>query len=154
MLVRLTRRAFPLVLTVFAGALLPAQFATNGALAEELRSLTLTGAVSYLVGALFLFTLLKARRLEPDWLAARRGPRWAWLGGIVGSFYVVGSVLLTRTLGAALATTLVIASQIVTAVLLDHFGVLGLQQRRVNRLRFMAVLLALAALGLRFWGMK
>lgn len=110
----------PLALTVGAGALLPAQFAVNGALAAHLGSLTLTGASSYLTGVLALFGLLRLQRARPDWPAARRAPRWAWLGGAVGSAYVVGSVLLTRTLGAALATTLVIASQMVTAILLDH----------------------------------
>jgi bacterial/archaeal transporter family-2 protein len=143
-----------ILLAVFAGSLLPSQFATNGALANYLQTSVLTGAVSYIVGSLGLFTLLMVQRLKPDWAAARREPLWAWLGGVVGSAYVVGSVILTRELGAALATTLVIASQIVTAILLDHFGVLGLEQRRINPLRLAAVLLAFAALALRFWGMQ
>lgn len=143
-----------ILLAVFAGSLLPTQFATNGALANHLQTATLTGAVSYLVGSLGLFLLLTLQHLKPDWPAARKAPRWAWLGGVVGSAYVVGSVILTRELGAALATTLVIASQIVTAILLDHFGVLGLEQRRINPLRFAAILLTFAALGLRLWGMQ
>lgn len=148
------RRTLPLTLAVLAGSLLPAQFATNGALAGEWRSLTLTAATSYVVGAAFLFLLIRVMRLSPDWAAARRAPRWVWLGGVVGSAYVVGSVLLTRTLGAALATTLVIASQIVTAIVLDHLGALGLQRRPVNRVRLLAVLLALGALGVRLWGAR
>lgn len=147
-------RVIPLLLTVFGGALLPAQFATNSALAGALGSVILTGAVSYTVGAAFLAVLVGVRRLEPDWAAARRGPLWAWLGGLVGSAYVVGSVVLTQALGAALATTLVIASQVVTAILLDHFGVLGLPRRRINRARSTAVALVLAALALRFWGLR
>jgi bacterial/archaeal transporter family-2 protein len=154
MSIRSAQTAFPLALTILGGALLPAQFATNSALAGELRSVTLTGAVSYTVGAVFLFVLVKAQRLEPNWAAARGGPRWAWLGGVVGSAYVVGSVLLTRALGAALATTLVIASQIVTAIVLDHFGALGLQRRSINPARLLAVLLVFAALGLRLWGSR
>jgi bacterial/archaeal transporter family-2 protein len=144
----------PLAIAIFAGALLPAQFATNSALAGELQSVTLTGAISYLVGAMFLFVLLQTQRVKPDWVAARAGPRWAWLGGLIGSAYVVGSVVLTRALGAALATTLVIASQIITAILLDHFGALGLQRRPINKARALAVLLVFAALGLRFWGLQ
>jgi bacterial/archaeal transporter family-2 protein len=149
----MNKTILPLLLAVFAGSLLPTQFATNGALANHLQTVTLTGAISYLVGSVGLFILLNVQRLKPDWPAARKAPRWAWLGGVVGSAYVVGSVILTRALGAALATTLVIASQIVTAILLDHFGVLGLEQRRINPLRLAAVLLAFAALGLRLWGM-
>lgn len=154
MTVRLNGKIYSILLAVFAGSLLPAQFATNSALANELNSTTLTGAISYSVGSLFLFVLLIARRLKPDWQAARNAPLWAWLGGAVGSAYVVGSVILTRNLGAALATTLVIASQIITAILLDHFGVLGLEQRRINLTRAIAVLLAFAALALKFWGSR
>lgn len=142
-----------LVVALLAGALLPAQFATNGALAGALGSVTLTGAVSYLVGTAFLLLLGRARSPRPDWPAGRRGPWWSWLGGAVGSAYVVGSVVLTRAVGAALATTLVIAAQIVTATLLEHVGALGLPRRRVNRARLAAVLLAMAALLLRLVGL-
>jgi bacterial/archaeal transporter family-2 protein len=57
-------------------------------------------------------------------------------------------------LGAALATTLVIASQIVTAILLDHFGALSLERRRINAARVLAMLLVFSALGLRLWGLR
>ncbi|WP_019584798.1 DMT family transporter [Deinococcus apachensis] len=147
-------RPLLILVAVLAGGLLPAQFATNGALATAFQSVTLTGATSYLVGSVLLVGLLAARRWQPTWEAARRAPAWSWLGGVVGSAYVVGSVVLTRELGAALATTLVIAAQIITAILLDHFGVLGLPQRRLNRARLLATGLALAALALRLWGLR
>jgi bacterial/archaeal transporter family-2 protein len=139
---------------VLAGGLLPAQFAVNSALAGELHSRTLMGTVSYFVGAAFLYVILKVQRIGVSWPALRLAPRWAWLGGVIGSAYVVGSVILTQHLGAAIATTLVIAAQIVTAISLDHFGVLGLPKRRINKTRLLAVLLVLLALGLRLWGSK
>lgn len=146
--------ALPLAATVLGGCLLPAQFAINAALAGQLRSVTLTGATSYLGGAVFLLVLLAAPGPRADWRAAMRGPGWAWLGGAVGSAYIVGSVILTRALGAGLATTLVIASQITVAILLDHTGALGLVQRRLNPRRAAAVVLALAALAVRLWGLR
>ena len=141
-----------LVLTVLAGGLLPLQFAVNGALADELGSVTLTGTLSYAAGTLGLLVLLGLTRQRPDWEGARQAPPWSWLGGVVGSAYVVGSVVLTQALGTAVATTLVIAAQVVTAILLDHLGVLGLERRRVNLARAGALALVLAALGLRLWG--
>ena len=145
------RAAIGLLMALLGGALLPAQFATNGALAGRLGSVTLTGAVSYLVGSLFLVALVALASRRPDWAAARGAPWWAWLGGVVGSAYVVGSVLLTQALGAALATTLVIAAQVVTAILLEHFGALGLPRRRVNGARAAALALTGAALAARLW---
>jgi transporter family-2 protein len=146
------QRLFPLLLTIFAGALLPAQFATNSALAQQLKSVTLTGAISYLVGSVLLILLVSVQKKSPNWLAARQAPFWSWFGGAIGSAYVVGSVVLTQALGAAVATTLVIASQIATAILLDHFGALGLPKRRMNSARVTALLLVFMALGFRLWG--
>ena len=149
-----SRRAPFLLLAVAAGMLLPAQFAVNSALAGELNSVTLTAGLSYLVGAVALGIVLALLRVRPHWAAARTAPRWVWLGGVVGSAYVVGSVVLTRLLGAALATTFVIAAQVLTALALDHFGALGLPRRRMNRTRTLAVLLVLTALALRLWGLR
>lgn len=47
-----------ILLAVFAGSLLPSQFATNGALANHLQTSVLTGAISYIVGSIGLFLLL------------------------------------------------------------------------------------------------
>jgi transporter family-2 protein len=141
-----------IALAIFAGALLPTQFATNSALARVVNSSTLTGALSYTVGATLLATLIAIKRLRPDWAAARRAPRWVWFGGVLGSLYVVGSVVLTRALGAALATTIVIAAQIVAAIAFDHFGWFGLQRRRMSPMRFGALALALTALAVKYWG--
>lgn len=145
---------WPMLLLVAAGSLLPAQFATNSALAGQTHSVVLSAATSYTVGTLLLVALLLLGRQQPHWAAGRTAPIWAWLGGLIGSAYVVGSVVLTQQLGAALATTLVIAAQLLTAILLDHFGVLGLPKRPINRRRAAAVVLALAGLGLRFWGLQ
>lgn len=149
---RTSLQPWPLLVT--AGSLLPAQFATNAALARETQSVVLSAAISYGVGTLLLLILLTFSRQKPAWEAGRSAPPWAWLSGVIGSAYVVGSVILTRQLGAALATTLVIAAQLLTAIVLDHFGALGLPQRPINKRRAAAVLLTLAALGLRFWGMQ
>lgn len=148
-----SRRAPFLLLAVAAGTLLPMQFSVNSALAGEIHSVVLAAGISYLVGAVALGAVLTLLRVRPVWTAARTAPRWVWLGGVVGSAYVVGSVVLTRLLGAALATTLVIAAQVLTALALDHFGALGLPRRQMNRTRTLAALLVLTALALRLWGL-
>jgi bacterial/archaeal transporter family-2 protein len=147
-------RYIPVAVAVFAGALLPVQFAVNSALANVLGSVTLTGAISYLVGGVLLLCVVYSQKTRPNWSLGKTAPLWAWFGGLIGSAYVVGSVLLTQALGAALATTLVIASQVVTAIVLDHFGALGLTRRRINNTRAIALVLVLMALGLRLWGMQ
>jgi bacterial/archaeal transporter family-2 protein len=140
-------RPFLLIVAVIAGAFLPIQFAVNGALSGALHSLTATAAISYSVGAVALLMgllIVTRGRLELKRLSG--APIWSYLGGFVGSAYVLGSVALTQTLGTALAVTFVIAAQTFTSMTLDHFGALGLPTRPFNRTRAAVVLLVIGAL--------
>lgn len=144
-----SRSPLVLALAVAAGAILPVQFAVNGALAKAVGSVTFAGATSYWVGGVALVGVIALLRQRADWAAARALPPWAWSGGVLGSAYVAGSVVLTGALGAATATTFVIAAQVVAAVALDHVGAFGLPRRPVNARRLGALALVLAALALR-----
>ena len=135
---------------VLIGLLMPVQFAVNSALTRFTHSPVLTAAFSYGGGATaLLLGLLIAHRGRVPLGRLAGAPGWSWLGGVVGSAYVVGSVVLTRLLGAALAVTLVIAAQVVASLLLDHFALLGLKRRAFTPARAAALLLVLAALGLQ-----
>jgi bacterial/archaeal transporter family-2 protein len=145
--IALTQRPILLILAVTAGGLLPVQFAINSALSGSLSSLTATAAISYSVGTVALLIGLFVLTRGRLGLARLHGaPLWSLLGGFVGSAYVLGSVALTRTLGTALAVTLVIAAQTLTSMTLDHFGALGLPKRPFNRTRGAVVLLVVSAL--------
>lgn len=144
------RSVFLLPAAVLVGAVLPVQFAVNSALTGSTRSPVATASVSYGVGLLALalgLLLFHGGRIPLGRL--RGAPLWSLLGGVVGSAYVIGSVVLTRLLGAGLAVSLVIAAQVVTGLALDHFGGFGLPRRPMNRTRTVALLLVLAALGLQ-----
>ena len=139
-----------LVLAVLAGTLLPIQFALNSALSKHTGSVTATAAISYGTGALFLFCgLLLAHAGRVPLRQLRGAPLWSLLGGLVGSAYVMGSVVLTRSLGTALAVTLVIAAQTLAGLALDHFGALGLKKRPLNATRAAVAVLVVAALALQ-----
>ena len=102
-----------LLLAILAGAALPVQFAVN----SELR-----GAVGGPVTA----AVVIARQETPTLGGATQAPWWAWTGGLLGAFLVAASIILTPRLGAATTVTLVIAGQILTSIVLDHFGLLNL----------------------------
>jgi transporter family-2 protein len=71
-------------------------------------------------------------------------PWWVWCGGLFGIFYITASVLLGPRIGVTLFVTLVIAGQMISAIVLDHFGLLGAEVRPVNLARIGGVLLVLA----------
>jgi bacterial/archaeal transporter family-2 protein len=146
-----SRLFFPLA--VLVGALLPVQFAVNSRLSVATHSPVLTAVISYGGGALTLgLGLLLAHRGRPPLRQLAGAPVWSLLGGVIGSAYVVGSVVLTRQLGAALAVSLVIAAQMVASLALDHVGALGLERRPLNLTRLTVLLLVLAALYLQLLG--
>ncbi|AWN23689.1 hypothetical protein DKM44_10995 [Deinococcus irradiatisoli] len=137
---------------VLIGALLPVQFALNSALTGFTHSPAATASVSYGVGLLALgLGLGWVHRGQIPFVRLRGAPGWSFLGGVVGSAYVIGSVVLTRLLGTGLAVSLVIAAQVGAGLMLDHFGWFGTVRRPMNRTRTLALALLLAALGLQVW---
>ena len=45
-----------------------------------------------------------------------------WCGGLLGAFYVGATIVLSPRLGAATLFGVIVAGQMATAVVLDHFG--------------------------------
>lgn len=116
--------ALLLLLTVAAGALLPAQVGMNTRLAHFVGGPVRASFVSFAIGALLLLAIV---------LVAYRGgghrvtstPWWAWLGGAVGAFYVVSSIVVGPRLGATTFFGVLVATQLVASVVLDRFGWVG-----------------------------
>jgi transporter family-2 protein len=70
-----------------------------------------------------------------------------WLGGPLGTLFVLTGIVVTPKIGAASMIVLVITGQLCMALLLDHFALLGLPGREVSLLRLLgAGLLMLGAL--------
>ena len=90
-----------------------------------------------------ILALLVLRVPAPDMGKALQGPWWLWVGGVLGALYVAGAAALTPRLGAAGFLVLVVAGQIITAVLADHFGVMGLAGKPLNLARLAGVVLIL-----------
>ncbi|MNJ64742.1 hypothetical protein D3C77_607150 [compost metagenome] len=62
---------------------------------------------------------------------------------MLGALYVAGAAALTPRLGAAGFLVLVVAGQIITAVVADHYGVMGLGGKPLNLARLAGVALIL-----------
>lgn len=137
----------PLAMSVMAGVLIPAQAASGGTLGRMLGSPLWGAAVALLIGfAALVITALAIRLPSPNFASAFQGPWWIWIGGITGAIYVATSLTLLPKVGAANFILCVIAGQMVAALVLDHFGLLGLAVKPVNIDRVLGVLIMLAGL--------
>jgi transporter family-2 protein len=83
--------------------------------------------ISFLVGTTGLIVLLAVTRTPMparDTLASV--PAWAWFGGLMGAFYVAISTVVASQLGTASLLGLALSGQLAMALVVDHFGWLGM----------------------------
>jgi transporter family-2 protein len=71
-------------------------------------------------------------------------PWYAWLGGAYGAVYVAIAAYAAPKIGIASLITIGIAGQIAIALLLDHYGLLGLPREPVNLGRVLGAILVVA----------
>jgi bacterial/archaeal transporter family-2 protein len=129
-----------LLFALAAGAMLPLQFGINAQLATWVGSSARAALVSFVVGALtLLVAVLVAARGWPD--RAGDAPWWVWIGGALGAFYVLGSIVTAPKLGAVTLVALILAGQAIASLLVDHFGWVGFEEHPITPLRVLGVLL-------------
>jgi len=131
----------PIIIVVLAGLGLAIQPPTNAALARVSGSVWLAALVSFTVGTAALLIVWAFDRTP---LSALRGaPWWAWLGGFYGAAFVAALAFAAPRLGIAAALSIAIASQLVAALTLDHFGLLQLPQQSVTLTKLAGIALVL-----------
>jgi transporter family-2 protein len=131
---------------VVAGAMLPFQFGINAQLASWVGSPLRATLVSFTVGAAVL--LVVALIFARGWPGTERlatAPWWVWVGGALGAFYVLGSVVTAPKLGAAALVALLLAGQATASLAVDHFGLVGFTENPVTPGRLVGI--GLVALG-------
>jgi len=138
--VTLLQLAAPFVIAILVGAGVALETPTNALLAKSSGSFLWASLFSFLVGAVVLIAALAVRRpaLALGWSGA---PWYAWVGGVYGALLVVGSAWATPKLGAGTTLVVIVASQVVLGVVLDHFSLLGLAHHPVSGLRLAGVMI-------------
>lgn len=134
----------PVALALVAGAVLPFQAAANSMVGRLAGHPLWAALVSLGVSVLVIIPTLALLRVSaPDTAAATHGPWWLWVGGVLGAVYVAAAAAITPKLGAGGFLVCVVAGQMVAAVLVDHFGLMGLATKTINLPRLAGVALIL-----------
>jgi bacterial/archaeal transporter family-2 protein len=129
-----------LLFTVVAGAFLPLQAGVNARLARYVGGPVRASMVSFAVGAVALF-LVVVLFYRSESHHASQAPAWAWVGGLLGAFYVTSTVVVPVRIGSAAFFGILVAAQLVTSVVLDRFGWIGFPKHDLSPLRLLGVLL-------------
>jgi transporter family-2 protein len=131
---------------VLLGVVLTTQVATNAQLGKALGNEYIPAAVNMAIG--LIATTVLTWSLTSEWPSreiVRAAPWYAWLaGGLMGTVYLTGNILLAPRLGAGELVGLVVAGQLLFSVLLDHFGWIGFAQHAANPARLAGCALMIA----------
>jgi len=136
---------FLYALALGAGVSVATQQVLNGSLRESLGAPAWAGLVSYAGGLLTMIVAVIAfSEPVPSLRVMASVPWWAWSGGLFGGIFILLAILLLPSLGAATLFALVIAGQVLAAITLDHFGVLGLAPHPISTARLAGAVLLIA----------
>lgn len=136
---------YPVLMMIFAGAAVALQPSINARLAQKAGNLE-SACISFAVGTLaLLFLVLVSGKWTVRGLSDTAW--WEWTGGILGAFFVSATILAVPRIGTGATMAAAIAAQLITALILDHFGLFGFGDVHIDVKRSLgAVLLIIGAL--------
>src|SRR5919199_6718749 len=134
-------RGLAVVLTAFVGALIALQAPINSGLGKAVGTFQ-ASFVSFLLGTVVLAIIAglarggygqigELRTLAPQYLT----------GGLLGAAYVTTVLVTVRSLGAGAVVAATIAGQLTMSVIIDQFGLLGVDKDPVNAMKLAGILL-------------
>jgi bacterial/archaeal transporter family-2 protein len=132
-----------LVLAVIGGVLLAVQAPTNAILGKASGSPIVAAFISFVIGSLALgaaVAVTSGRLFAPG---LKQVPWYAWLGGFYGAFFVAVAAFAAPRVGVGVLLTAAVAGQLAAALVLDHYGLLGLDRHPVTLTRAAGLLLVL-----------
>ena len=138
---------FALVIAAISGVAMAMQGGMNSALGKITGLLEATFIVHLTAAALVGSMIFIFNLGEGGLVKYHSVPWYLWLGGILGVLITYGVVVSIPKVGAAVATTAIIVGQVTTAMLIDHFGIFGLDKISISWLKFVG--LGLLTIGAR-----
>ena len=138
-------RGLAVVLTAIGGGLVALQAPINSMLGRSVGTFQ-AAFVSFTIGTLLLAVIATLAKGGLGQIGEARQLSWYYLtGGLLGAAYVTTVLVTVRTLGAGGAVAATIAGQLTISVVIDHYGLLGVDRDPVSALKLVGV--ALLALG-------
>ena len=135
-------RALLIALAGGVGMILPLQSGINAELRRHTGHPLWAAGTNFGVG-LFVLSVVVAVMGIPMPSLERMGqaPLWSYLGGICGASLVLTAVIAAPKLGAALLVACLVAGQLGSSVVIDHFGWVGYSVRPISGGRILGLLL-------------
>ena len=139
-----------ILIAVAGGALVVIQTSINAKVRIQADSPWQAALVSTTVSTVFLFVLSTAITHHPYPPVAKiQGtPWWIWTGGILGAVYVALTLVLVKKLGSGVLFSAVVLGQMIAALLIDQFGLIGAARHEITPPRVLGVVMIVSGVAL------
>jgi bacterial/archaeal transporter family-2 protein len=133
--------SFAVFLSLVAGLAGSVQVAVSGAFGKRIGVLEATAFGSIAAALIVCAVLLVARQGFGNLGQSVREPAWLWLGGVMGAIVVTSITFTAPRIGTFATIGLLIAGQLAMGVLIDAFGLFGLEKIPVSPARVVGLVL-------------
>ena len=135
--------SFFLLIAIFIGGVAAAiQPVINARLAARTGVLE-SATVSFAVGTVVLL-ILSLATAKGSFRALADAPAWELSGGFYGAFFVALMILAVPRLGVTTVMAALIVAQLITGLVFDHYGLLGVRLAPLDLRRIVGVIMLLA----------
>ncbi|KAL1935069.1 hypothetical protein VTP01DRAFT_4209 [Rhizomucor pusillus] len=140
----LQRVVLPALLLVAAGSAVAFQAGTNAAM-NHIAGRSFSSFANFCTGLMlcllgFAIDLIAFRTAPPRISNLRGAPWYSWLGGALGTYYIIINILIVPKLGAGTVLSIFVCAQVLMACVMDHFGITGIPKRKFSVWRILASL--------------
>lgn len=122
------------IIIFFAGVGIPLLAALNSALGRFMGSPTAAAVILFFV-ALCVAVVAAVITGPSALMRAADAPRHLFLGGVLVAFYVISITYIAPHMGVGNAVFFVLIGQMVSAAMIDHFGLFGATVSPLNAMR-------------------
>ena len=101
--------------------------------------------IIHLIGLITLIMILIIKKEKITF--QNRIPLILYSGGMIGVFTVLFNVMTVQSLGASLLTVLGLLGQMITSIILEYNGWLGIAQSKLNSKQLMSLMIIIIGIG-------
>jgi transporter family-2 protein len=137
-------RELAVALTAGTGGLIALQAPINSVLGQRVGTWQ-AGFLSMAIGTVTLALIASLAKGGMGQIAELRGIGWVYLtGGVLGALYITAVLVTVRSLGAGGVVAATIAGQLAISVVVDQFGLLGVERQPVTAAKVAGLALLVA----------
>lgn len=133
------------ILPALAGLAISTQAGVNSQLKVAVNNPWIAAFISFTIGTLFLgLIILATKQPIPSFVQLKGIELYKLTGGLLGAFFVTVIIVTTQRIGSANVFALVIAGQLLMALLYDHFGLFGFPKSAMSWVKLLGVVMLIA----------